>query len=72
MVGITLRCRPADRVLQGGPLIKDDGVEEEVMSREDPLEFGIGSIFVRDPDGNLIEFLQLGHGIFADRTGDDT
>jgi catechol 2,3-dioxygenase-like lactoylglutathione lyase family enzyme len=48
-----------------------DGVELEITSREDPLEFGIGSIFVRDPDGNLIEFLQLGHGIFADRTGDD-
>ena len=48
-----------------------DGVEEEITSREDPLEFGIGSIFVRAPDGNLIEFLQLGHGIFDDRTGDD-
>ena len=48
-----------------------DGVEEEITSREDPLEFGIGSIFVRDPDGNLIEFLQLGHGIFDGRTGED-
>jgi catechol 2,3-dioxygenase-like lactoylglutathione lyase family enzyme len=48
-----------------------DGVEKEITSREDPLGFGIGSIFVRDPDGNLIEFLQLGHGIFADRSGED-
>ncbi|HKU94235.1 MAG TPA: VOC family protein [Vineibacter sp.] len=31
----------------------------------DPLDFGIGTLFVRDPDGNLVEFLQLGHGLFA-------
>lgn len=42
-----------------------DGAEREVTSVEDPLDFGVGSLFVRDPDGNLVEFLQLGHGIFT-------
>jgi catechol 2,3-dioxygenase-like lactoylglutathione lyase family enzyme len=36
-----------------------------VTSPNDTLEFGTGSMFVYDPDGNLIEFLQLGHGIFT-------
>jgi catechol 2,3-dioxygenase-like lactoylglutathione lyase family enzyme len=39
--------------------------EHEVTNMDDPLDFGVGSLFVRDPDGNLIEFLQLGHGIFT-------
>ncbi len=41
------------------------GDERDVTSLDDPLNFGVGSLFVRDPDGNLIEFLQLGHGIFT-------
>jgi catechol 2,3-dioxygenase-like lactoylglutathione lyase family enzyme len=49
------------RVFQAG----FDGGEKAITCRDDPLDFGIGSIFVRDPDGNLIEFLRLGHGIFA-------
>jgi catechol 2,3-dioxygenase-like lactoylglutathione lyase family enzyme len=40
------------------------GQERDVVSRDDTLDFGVGSLFVRDPDGNLIEFLQMGHGIF--------
>ena len=42
------------------------GREQDVVSADDPLDFGVGSLFVRDPDGNLIEFLQLGHGIFSE------
>lgn len=46
-----------------------DGSRRVVTSPDDPLDFGVGSLFVHDPDGNLIEFLELGHGIFAtDRT----
>jgi len=41
------------------------GEERTITSPDDPLDFGVGSLFVRDPDGNLIEFLQLGHGIFT-------
>lgn len=41
------------------------GNEREVLAIDDPLDFGVGSLFARDPDGNLIEFLQLGHGLFT-------
>jgi len=35
-------------------------------SPDDPLDFGTGTLFVHDPDGNLVEFLQLGHGLFTE------
>jgi catechol 2,3-dioxygenase-like lactoylglutathione lyase family enzyme len=41
------------------------GGERIVTSIDDPLDFGVGSLFVNDPDGNLIEFLQIGHGLFT-------
>lgn len=41
------------------------GGERVAGSADAPLDFGVGSLFVRDPDGNLIEFLQIGHGIFT-------
>ncbi len=41
------------------------GNERAVAAKDDPLDFGTGSLFVLDPDGNMIEFLQLGRGIFA-------
>jgi catechol 2,3-dioxygenase-like lactoylglutathione lyase family enzyme len=39
-----------------------------VSAPDDPLDFGTGSLFVRDPDGNLVEFLQMGRGCFAEDT----
>jgi catechol 2,3-dioxygenase-like lactoylglutathione lyase family enzyme len=41
-----------------------DGAEKVVLEKGDPMDFGTGSLFVNDPDGNTIEFLQIGHGIF--------
>lgn len=41
-----------------------EGVEKRIESADGPLDFGLGTVFTRDPDGNLIEFLQIGHGIF--------
>lgn len=41
-----------------------EGVEKSIESAEAPLDHGLGTVFTRDPDGNLIEFLQLGQGIF--------
>ncbi len=41
-----------------------EGQERAVLTAEDPLDFGLGTIFTRDPDGNLVEFLEIGHGIF--------
>jgi hypothetical protein len=42
--------------------------EKGVTSCDEALDFGVGSLFVHDPDGNLLEFMQLGHGIFAEKT----
>jgi catechol 2,3-dioxygenase-like lactoylglutathione lyase family enzyme len=41
-----------------------EGVEKSIDAAEAPLDHGLGTVFTRDPDGNLIEFLQLGQGIF--------
>lgn len=41
------------------------GNERTVPAKGDPLDYGTGSLFVLDPDANMIEFLQLGHGIFG-------
>ncbi len=46
------------------------GNERDVQAADDPMDFGVGSLFVRDPDGNLIEFLELGHGIFPNPTSE--
>lgn len=43
-----------------------EGNEMPVDDPASPLEFGVGTLFVRDPDGNLIELIQLGRGIFKD------
>ena len=32
-----------------------------LSSDPDPVDFGEGSLLVRDPDDNLVEFLELGH-----------
>jgi catechol 2,3-dioxygenase-like lactoylglutathione lyase family enzyme len=37
-----------------------------IRSVDQPLDFGIGTVFVRDPDGNLIEFVEKDRGIFGD------
>ncbi len=41
----------------------------EITAPDDPLDFGIGTLFVEDPDGNSVEFLQRDRGITADVLG---
>lgn len=41
------------------------GGERAITAFDDPLDYGTGSLFASDPDGNTIEFLQLGRGIFG-------
>lgn len=36
-----------------------------ITSADDPLDFGIGTVFVQDPDGNVVEFIEHGRGVFA-------
>jgi catechol 2,3-dioxygenase-like lactoylglutathione lyase family enzyme len=43
-----------------------EGNEKELTDPDDPLDFGLGTLFVNDPDGNLLEFLQVGHGVFQE------
>jgi catechol 2,3-dioxygenase-like lactoylglutathione lyase family enzyme len=44
----------------------DQSTRISVTGVDDPLDFGIGTIFVEDPDGNSIEFLQPDRGITAE------
>ena len=45
--------------------------DDDVTSSNDPLDFGIGTLFVDDPDGNAVEFLQPGRGIDREILGDE-
>ena len=42
-----------------------------ITSSSDNLDWGVGTLFVDDPDGNMIEFVQAGRGIFAAHKRDD-
>lgn len=58
------------RLLEGGraPFQMDfEGKERPVTDPKDTLGFGIGTLFVNDDDGNLLEFLQEGRGLFYAR-----
>ena len=39
--------------------------ERREVTEDDDLEFGIGTVFVADPDGNVVEFIQAGHGLYG-------
>ncbi|HVJ85074.1 MAG TPA: VOC family protein [Caulifigura sp.] len=66
---IALQASDSRAVLHILPRSRPAAVETAVpspgtppASDQDPLDFGDGSLLVRDPDGNLVEFLELGHG----------
>ena len=50
-------------------LTVDQAQRHDVTMPGDTLDFGIGTIFVEDPDGNTIEFLQRNRGISAQILG---
>jgi catechol 2,3-dioxygenase-like lactoylglutathione lyase family enzyme len=50
-------------------LTVDQARRHAITSADDPLDFGIGTIFVEDPDGNTVEFLQTDRGISAEILG---
>jgi len=39
--------------------------QQEVKSIRDNLSFGTGTLFVEDPSGNLIEFIEISRGLFS-------
>ncbi len=50
------------------PFQMDVGMNEHVVTTaDDPLSFGTETLFVRDPDGNLIEFVEQGKGLLFSR-----
>jgi catechol 2,3-dioxygenase-like lactoylglutathione lyase family enzyme len=42
-----------------------DWSQRDITDESSSLDWGLGTLFVRDPDGNAIEFVQDGRGIFA-------
>ena len=63
-----------DRLLEAGlqpyQQAMDWGIRE-ITSPSDTLDWGIGTLFVDDPDGNTIEFVQAQRGIFAEHRRED-
>ena len=43
----------------------DFSKRRDVTSADQPLDFGIGTVFVIDPAGNVVEFIQRDRGVFA-------
>lgn len=63
-----------DRLLAAGTKPYQQSFEweiREIVSPSDTLDWGLGTLFVDDPDGNTIEFVQAERGIFADHKRDD-
>jgi hypothetical protein len=50
-------------------LTVDQAQRHDIVAPGDSLDFGIGTIFVEDPDGNTVEFLQQDRGISAQILG---
>jgi catechol 2,3-dioxygenase-like lactoylglutathione lyase family enzyme len=44
-------------------LTVDQSHRHDITAADDPLDYGIGTIFVEDPDDNTVEFLQRDRGI---------
>ena len=49
------------RPFQSGLEVK----EQRDVTADGDLSYGIGTIFVDDPDGNIVEFVQAGQGIYG-------
>jgi len=57
-----------DRLLTAGLVPWQNGLDwntRDIGDARCSLDWGLGTLFVRDPDGNAIEFVQQGRGIFA-------
>src|ERR1700681_3448672 len=47
----------------------DEARRRDIAWSDEPLDFGIGTIFVEDPDGTTVEFLLRERGITAEILG---
>ena len=46
------------------------GNTRAVSSKKDKLDFGIETLFTHDPDGNTVEFVQVGRGLIGNISKD--
>jgi catechol 2,3-dioxygenase-like lactoylglutathione lyase family enzyme len=63
-----------DRLLEVGAKPYQQALDwgiREIVSTSDSLDWGLGTLFVDDPDGNTIEFVQAERGIFAEHERQD-
>jgi catechol 2,3-dioxygenase-like lactoylglutathione lyase family enzyme len=68
-VEVPSRAAVARTLLKAGlkPFQMDfEGNVQKVAKPDAPLDFGIGTVFCTDPDGNLVEFIQVGTGIYKE------
>lgn len=62
-----------DRLLDAGCEPWQNGFDwsaRAITGPEQSLDWGIGTIFVSDPDGHVLEFVEIGRGIIAVEGGD--
>ena len=58
-----------DRLLAAGLVPWQNALDwssRDITDATTSLDWGIGTLFVLDPDGNGVEFMQAGRGIFAE------
>ena len=60
------RLMAAPKHLALAPFRMGTDMREQLIETPQDIDKGIGTIFVRDPDGNLFEFVQPGRGIYSD------
>jgi catechol 2,3-dioxygenase-like lactoylglutathione lyase family enzyme len=66
---VTLVAHLLANGLQPYQLNVDQSARHDITSGQDPLDFGLGTVFVEDPDGNTLEFLQRERGILFEVLG---
>lgn len=50
-------------------LTGDQSQRRDIAEPGTPLDFGIGTLFIEDPDGNTLEFVESRRGIFREVLG---
>jgi hypothetical protein len=56
--------RDPQQIMKPGSYSRPVPKRRELTDASD-LTFGIGTVFITDPEGNVIEFMQADRGVFA-------
>jgi catechol 2,3-dioxygenase-like lactoylglutathione lyase family enzyme len=68
-VEVSSRTEAAQTLLKKGhkPFQMDfEGKVKTITKPNSALDFGIGTVFCNDPDGNLVEFIEIGTGVYKE------